>query len=176
MSPWMQLLTGLRWNRPRRWPRKIRSTTQCSDLSVRGSLRRDRGGLRKISLMVMTVSKKRSINGLPQRDIETISCSTTRLASASPVQQALPLIAHIGQWRSRANTSHRRKLQARERRLQQKENRLYNLAESQSSVSAFDPPRRSARNARRSLQIDLRSDRKPARTSSEKSCGCSHAA
>src|ERR1700675_3100184 len=128
MSPWMQLLTGLRWNRPRQWPRKIRSTTRCSDLSVRESLRRDRGGLRKTSLMAMKVSKKRSINGLPRRDIETISCSTTPLASASPVQEVL-LIARIGQWRSRANMSHRRKPQARKRRLQQKENHLYNLAD-----------------------------------------------
>jgi hypothetical protein len=33
-----------------------------------------------------------------------------------------------------------------------------------------------ARNARLNCQLDLRSDLKPARTSSERSCGCSHAA
>ncbi len=79
----MRLLTGLRWNRPRQWLRKIRSTTKCSDLSVRGSHQRDRGAPRKISRMAMTVSKERSINGLPQQDIEKISCFTTFLASTS---------------------------------------------------------------------------------------------
>jgi hypothetical protein len=49
-----------------------------------GSYQRDRGGLRKTLRMAMTVSKKRSINELPQRGTEKISCSTTRLASASP--------------------------------------------------------------------------------------------
>src|SRR5258708_19330237 len=130
----MRLLTGLRWNRPTQWLRKIRSTTKCSDLSVRGSHQRDRGALRKISRMAMTVSKEPSINGLRQRDIEKISCFPTLLASASPAQQALFLIAPIGQWRSRANISRCRQLQARERRLQQNENCLYNLPDREFSV------------------------------------------
>ena len=142
MSSWMRPLTGLRWNRPKQWPRKTCSTTQCSDLSVRGSHHRDRGGLRKILRSAMTVSRKRSVNGSTQRNIDTISCSTTRLASASPVQEALALVAPIGQWRSRATMRHCQVPQARERRLQRKENRLYNLAEPKYSASAFDPPRR----------------------------------
>jgi len=52
-------------------------------------------------------------------------------------QQALFLTARIGQWRSRANISRCRQLQARERRLQQKENCLYNLAEQEFSVSGL---------------------------------------
>jgi hypothetical protein len=54
------------------------------------------GALRKISRIAMTVSKERSINGLPQRDIEKISCFTTLLASASPAQQALFLTDVLG--------------------------------------------------------------------------------
>jgi hypothetical protein len=76
----------------------------------------------------MTVSKKRSLNGLRQRVIGKISCFTTRPASASPAQRALPLIEHIGQWRLRAIMSGCRQPQARERRLQQNENRPYNPA------------------------------------------------
>jgi hypothetical protein len=89
----------------------------------------------------MTVSKERSVNGSTQRNIDTIFYFTMRLASALPVQEALTLVARIGQWRSQATMRHRQERQARARRLQRKENRPHNPAESNSSASAFDPPR-----------------------------------
>jgi hypothetical protein len=135
----MLLSTALHWNRPGQWPRKIRSTMAYSAPSARGSHHRNPGGLRKILPMAMTVSKKRSINGSPQRDIEGISCSPKRLASASPAQKARFLIAPIGQWRSLVNMSHRQQLQASERRGQPKAKRLFSLAGHESSASAFDP-------------------------------------
>jgi hypothetical protein len=139
VSSWMRRSIGLRWNRRRRWPQEIRSTTMCSDLSVRGSPHQKRGGLRKILRMAMTVSKRRSINGSRQRDIEKISCSPRPLVSASPAQQAPPLIAPIGQWRSPATMNRREWLQARRRRRRRpKGKHLFRPAGSNSSVSAFD--------------------------------------
>src|ERR1700724_2475787 len=123
----MPLSAGSHWNRPRRWPRKIRWITKCSDLSVRGLLQRGRGGQRKILRTAMIVSKERSVSGLPLRDIEKISCSAMLPASASPAQEALALIARIGQWRSRTILNRCGELQARQRRLRQNENHLHSL-------------------------------------------------
>ena len=138
----MLFSTGLRWNRPRQWPRETSSTTMCSDPSVRGSHQRKRGALRKILRMAMSVSKRRSINGLPQRNIERISCSPKRPVSASPAHKAPLLIAPIGPWRSRATMNRRRSLQARKRRRQPTGKRPLNPAGSNSSASAFEQPSR----------------------------------
>jgi hypothetical protein len=129
-----------RWNRPRQWPQRISSTTMCSDPSVRGSCHRKRGGLRKILRMATTVSKRRSINGLPHRNIEKISCSPRPRVSASPAQQALLLIAPIGPWRSRATTNPHRGWwpPAGRCRRQPNRKRLFNPAGSDSSASVFD--------------------------------------
>jgi hypothetical protein len=141
MFPWMRPSTGLRWNKPRRWPRKTPSTTPCSDLSVRGSHRRNPGGPRKTSLTVMTALKKLSISGLPQRDIVTICCSTMHPASASRVPETPALVVPIGRWRSRAIISRRQRPQASEPRHPQKENLLRKLAAPNSLVSAFNRSR-----------------------------------
>lgn len=114
-----------------------RLTTTCSGLSVGGSHLRGRDGPLKTSPMATTVSKRRSISGSRRANIERTCCFPTRLASASPAQEAPPRIGPIGRWRSRAIMNRREWLSASGRRLlrprrkcrQQPNERQHNLAD-----------------------------------------------
>jgi hypothetical protein len=72
-------------------------------------------------------------------------------------QQALFLTARIGQWRSRANISRCRQLQARERRLQQKRKLPVQSCRARILGIGFNPPRR---RGRKTGTNDVRADQR----------------